>query len=124
MIKAKVKILAWPAYGSESIKPRFSIRGEYQVVQIVDQSAAVLDDHNQIYWIDIGLLSFTEIDGVKIDDLEEYLKKNPEKDPVKAEERRKQEEARATRQQKAKSEPKPEPEVAPEQPKEAVDVPE
>jgi len=117
MIKAKVKILAWPSYGSESVKPRFSIRGEYQVIQIVGQAAAVLDDHNQIYWLDLGLLSFVEIDGQRIDELDDFLKKNPDKDPAKAEERKRQEDAKAAKEQKKKEPPAPKaPEPQPEQP--------
>lgn len=80
MIKGKVKIIAWP-YGTGSIKPRFAIRGEYPVVEVGSGAVAVLDDHNQVIWMSLDLLSFTEINGVKIPDLEQFLKENPEKSP-------------------------------------------
>lgn len=128
MIKAKVKILAWPSYGSESVKPRFSIRGEYQVIQIVGQAAAVLDDHNQIYWLDLGLLSFVEIDGQRIDELDDFLKKNPDKDPAKAEERKWQEAAKAQKKKEPSApkaaEPQPEEPAAETETGASTDAPE
>lgn len=80
MIKGKVKIIAWP-YGTGSIKPRFAIREEYPVVEVGQGAVAVLDDHNQVIWMSLDLLSFTEINGEKIPDLTEFLKANPEKSP-------------------------------------------
>lgn len=81
MVKGKVKIVSWPPVGAENVKPRFKIRGEYPVIEIGVGTAAVLDDHNQVIWLNLEMLSFTEIGGEKLADLNEYLQKNPEKSP-------------------------------------------
>lgn len=81
MIKAKVKIIGWPPYGAEAFKPRFQIRGEYDVVFIKDGMAAILDDHNQVAYIGLDLLEFIELADHKIISLDQFMKENPEKTP-------------------------------------------
>lgn len=81
MIKAKVKIIGWPPYGAEAFKPRFQIRGEYDVIDIKDGMAAILDDHNQVAYIGLDLLEFIELVDRKIISLEQFMKENPEKTP-------------------------------------------
>lgn len=81
MVKAKVKIVGWPPYGAEAFKPRFQIRGEYDVVFIKDGMAAILDDHNQVAYIGLELLEFIELADHKIISLDQFLKENPDKTP-------------------------------------------
>lgn len=81
MTKAKVKVIGWPPYGAEAFKPRFQIREEYDVVDIKDGMAAILDDHNQVAYIGLDLLEFIELADHKIVSLEQFLKDNPEKSP-------------------------------------------
>ena len=81
MVKAKVKIVGWPPYGAEAFKPRFQIRGEYDVVFIKDGMAAILDDHNQVAYIGLDLLEFIELADHKIISLDQFLKENPDKTP-------------------------------------------
>lgn len=81
MIKAKVKIIGWPPYGAEAFKPRFQIRGEYDVIDIKDGMAAILDDHNQVAYIGLDLLEFIELVDHKIISLDQFMKENPEKTP-------------------------------------------
>lgn len=96
MIKGKVKIVSWPPVGAENVKPRFKIRGEYPVIEIGIGTAAILDDHNQVMWMNLEMLSFTEIGGEKLDTLSEFTEKNPEKSPEAVE--------KAANQQKADAE--------------------
>jgi len=81
MIKAKVKIVGWPAFGAEALKPRFQIRGEYDLIDIQGGLAAILDDHNQIAYMGLDLLEFVEVQGQRLLSLDDFLKKNPGKSP-------------------------------------------
>lgn len=81
MIKGKVQIVSLPPVGAEHIKPRFKIRDEYDIVEIGLGAMAILDDHNQIIWMNLEYLCVVQVGDVRIPTLEEFLKANPEKHP-------------------------------------------
>lgn len=104
MVKGKVKIVSWPPVGAESVKPRFKIRGEYPVIEIGIGTAAVLDDHNQVIWMNLEMLSFIEIGGEKIQSLSEFLEANPDKSPEAKEKAERQKQANTDAETRAASE--------------------